>query len=419
MESQMKMPEAHPAADLFPMLGERELRDLADDIRQRGLQQPIVIFEKKILDGRNRWRACEIAGVEPQTVQWKPAGEADPIAYVVSLNLKRRHLDESQRAMCAAAAKGMYEVEARERQRAAAERTNAIRAGETLVANLPPPQEDQGKSRDKAAALFNVSPRSVESASKVRREAVPEIVKAVERGDVSVSAAAVIAELPPEEQRAAAIAGHKTIIKKSKEIRSAKNEDRRRERVQKLAEISRSNAPLLAPQRFPVLLADPPWRYESGSTDPTRDIENHYPTMSLDDICAMPVASSVTDDAILFLWHPPGMATEAVRVATSWGFRERSSWVWIKPSIGPGYWGRLRHEMLMICTRGKFPAPAPADRPDSVITASRDAHSAKPAEVAERIERMFPSLPKAELFSRSPRDGWFAWGNQTKGKSRA
>ena len=140
--------------------------------------------------------------------------------------------------------------------------------------------------------------------------------------------------------------------------------------------------------------------------------------MTIDDICALPVGARCTEAAILFLWHPPGMATEAVKVATSWGFRERSSWVWLKPSIGPGYWGRLRHEPLMIATRGDFPAPPPELRFDSVIEAPRGEHSAKPAEAAERIGRMFPTLPKVELFARGlMREGWFGWGNEA-GKLR-
>ncbi len=95
----IRMPPIHPAANLFPMLPEAELQELAADIKANGLQQPIVMFGAQLLDGRNRWRACEIAGVEPRLRDWSGT---DPIGFVVSMNLKRRHLDESQRAMVAA-----------------------------------------------------------------------------------------------------------------------------------------------------------------------------------------------------------------------------------------------------------------------------------------------------------------------------
>lgn len=228
----------------------------------------------------------------------------------------------------------------------------------------------------------------------------------------STSAVVALAQLPPpKREKVLATLGDKPDVAKA--IQRARAEVRQGARVERIDKQARGNRPLeTRPEFFPIVLADPPWRYESGTTDPSREIENQYPTMKLADICAMPVQKVITEDAILFLWHPPGMATEAVQVATAWGFRERSSWVWVKPSIGPGYWGRLRHEMLLICTRGKFPAPLAADRLDSVIEAPRGRHSAKPAEVAERIERMYPSLPKLELFCRAPRDGWHVFGNE-------
>lgn len=378
----------HPAAEIFPMLGWGELQSLADDIKANGQRDPIIRYHGAILDGRNRLRACEKAGVDPRFIDRDDI--ADPVAFVVSVNLHRRHLNESQRAQVA-----------------------------NRIADMPQgARTDLGpigtKSKQEAAALLNVSERSVKRAAAVQRDGAPELVAEVDAGRMRVSTAADLAELPKDRQREiVAAADPKVVLDEAKKIRAKKQEKRRGERVEKIERIARGNAPLLeAPAHFPVLLADPPWRYEAGSTDPSRDIENQYPTMSLDDICALKVRELATPDAILFLWHPPGMATEAVRVATAWGFRERSSWVWVKDSIGPGYWGRLRHEMLMICTRGDFPAPAPSDRFDSVIEAPRGEHSAKPIEAAERIERMFPTLPRMELFARAPRPGWSAWGNQ-------
>jgi hypothetical protein len=105
----------HPACLLFPKLGKDELQELADDIRENGLRHPIVLYQGKILDGRNRLLACEIAGVEPRFVEWD--GKGSPVEWVVSENLVRRHLTSSQCAVIAHDLLPLLEEMAKERQR--------------------------------------------------------------------------------------------------------------------------------------------------------------------------------------------------------------------------------------------------------------------------------------------------------------
>lgn len=220
--------ETHPAADIFPLMVQGELAELVEDIREHGLQSPVVLHEGKVLDGRNRLRACYEACVRPEFREY--VGD-DPIGFVVSLNVKRRHLDESQRAMAAA---------------------RGIEAG--VFQNF-----------ENACAVFRVSHQSVYSAMDVLgierpdeagrgrpradatpRKAVPEIVEAVERGEVKVSAAAEVARLPEPEQRAVIEQGPKAVREKAKEQR----EERKAKREPAPSEPAPKAAPR-APERAP------------------------------------------------------------------------------------------------------------------------------------------------------------------------
>ena len=392
------MPTVHPAAELFPMLSDEELADLAADIKARGQEDPCVIFGGRLLDGRNRWRACEIAGIEPKTTHY--TGN-DPVGYVISKNLKRRHLNESQRGIIGARALAMFEEDAKERIRA---------GGSSPRANLP--ASTPGRSREKAAEMVNVSPRTIEAGSKVLRQGTPELVQAVEKDDASISAAAEVAELPAEEQRQIVARGEKEILKAAKEIRAKKTEAKRQERVEHIREVSAGNQPLEAVQRvFPVILCDPPWSYQDSETRGAA--EHHYPVMSLDEICALKVPA--TKDAVLFLWGTSPLMPDAFKVLAAWGFDYKSSAVWTKPRAGLGHWFRIRHEFVLLGVRGNMPPPAPSDRPDSVLTGPMGEHSAKPEELHTLVERMYPSLPKLEMFARGlVRPGWSGWGNQAQ-----
>lgn len=392
--------EIHEYANIFPPMSAQEYADLLKDIATNGQREPIWIHEGAIVDGRHRYRACQEIGFPPIVREWDRLGSL--LDFVISLNLHRRHMSESQRAMVGATLKPMYEVEARARQRGG-------QGGSLLPANLP---EARGEARAQAAAAVNVSPRSVESASRVLEKGAPELVAAVRAGDVAVSTAAVLTALPAAEQTEVVARGEREIMAMARQIRAGKNETRRQERVQKIAEIATGNQDLEPDERrYPVIYADPPWRYEFSSDDADM-IENHYPTMALSEICALPVEDMATPDAILFLWATSPKLEEAMSVLNSWGFTYRTCAIWDKQHIGMGYYFRQQHELLLVATRGSMPVPAPSNRPASVVSEKKGGHSAKPAAFAEMIERMYPELPKLEMFCRAPRDGWRVWGNQ-------
>jgi N6-adenosine-specific RNA methylase IME4 len=201
------------------------------------------------------------------------------------------------------------------------------------------------------------------------------------------------------------------IVTLSKVTDEAKRAERREERIERLVDIERGNRKLTATHKYNVIYADPPWKYDY-SVSSSREIENQYPTMELEDICNLPINDIAADDCILFLWATSPKLLEAIKVIEAWGFNYRTNAVWVKDKIGMGYYFRQQHEILLVANRGNIPAPEPEARVSSVIEANREEHSKKPEIVYQIIENMYGDLPKIELFSRKIKDGWDTWGNQ-------
>jgi N6-adenosine-specific RNA methylase IME4 len=172
----------------------------------------------------------------------------------------------------------------------------------------------------------------------------------------------------------------------------------------------------LGVQQYGVIYADPPWRFEPRSrvTGMDRAADNHYPTMTLEQIQAVEVPAA--DDCVLFLWATAAMLIEGINTVAAWEFDYKSAYAWIKPGAGHGYWSREDQlELLLIGTRGNIPAPAMGTQPKQAQTYPRSRHSAKPLEFAAQIAAMFPSLPKLEMFARGPAlPGWDAWGAEAE-----
>lgn len=196
--------EAHPLAAVFPMMRDDELDRLASDIRENGLREKIVLHELSVLDGRNRLAACRRADVEPEFIDWD--GEGSALAFVVSRNLHRRHLDESQRGHVAAR---IAELSGTSRRKPTGQNSSLEEIGEestddSLGSIAPKPSEPI--SNEKAAELLNVSEGTVKRARKVVQKGSAELNAAVSSGEVSVADAAAIADRTPDVQEKAVAA---------------------------------------------------------------------------------------------------------------------------------------------------------------------------------------------------------------------
>lgn len=366
------MKNFHPLAEVFPLIEGAEFDALVADIKANGLHDPITLLDGTILDGRNRYRACLNAEVAPRFEEFEGP---DPVAFVVSKNVARRHLDESQRAMAAA-----------------------------KISNLGrgrPSDNSANLRNNEAAQMLNVGSRSIESAKAVLRSATQEVIRAVERGQIAVSKAAELTKAAPEFQRAVVQKISDGSAKTATDaVRQAKHE-------------AKVDAPELPSESYRVIYADPPWSYGNSGLDDYGHAERHYPTMTIDELCQMPVKAMADDNAVLFMWVTSPLLEECFDVIRAWGFKYKTSFIWDKVKHNFGHYNSVRHELLLVCTRGSC-TPDVKTLHDSVQTIERtDKHSEKPEEFRAIIDAIYPRGRRIELFSRKTVNGWDAYGNET------
>ena len=169
-------------------------------------------------------------------------------------------------------------------------------------------------------------------------------------------------------------------------------------------------------KKYSVIYADPPWRYERSKVQGAA--EKHYPTMGIDELCALPVPELAAKDCALFLWATFPQLPEALRLIRAWGFRYRTvAFVWLKrnrksPSwfYGMGYWTRSNAEICLLATKVK-PKRQSAGVHQFLISPIEQ-HSKKPDAAREKIVALMGDLPRIELFARQKTPGWDIWGNE-------
>jgi N6-adenosine-specific RNA methylase IME4 len=167
----------------------------------------------------------------------------------------------------------------------------------------------------------------------------------------------------------------------------------------------------LPDDKFQVIYADPPWKYGNSMPEYFTEQANHYPLMTIQELCEMPVKDIADKNAVLFMWVTSPILEECFQVINAWGFKYKTSFVWDKVKHNMGHYSSVRHELLLLCIRGSYPKES-ANLRDSVFTEDRTAHSKKPDYFYELIEEMYPTGKKIELFSRNKREGWNSYGNQ-------
>jgi len=173
-------------------------------------------------------------------------------------------------------------------------------------------------------------------------------------------------------------------------------------------------------EKYKVIYADPPWHYRTWSKKGggRSAEEKHYPTMSLSDICTLPVDDIADKDCVLFLWATYPNLREAFEVIEAWGFTYKTvAFTWVKRNkkadsffVGLGYWTRANAEICLLATKGKPKRVSKSVR--QVIDTPIERHSKKPDEIRNRIVELMGDVPRLEMFAREKTEGWSAFGNE-------
>ncbi len=355
--------EYHEYANIFPLIEGDEFEELKRDVKKNGCLEPIVLHQGKILDGRNRYRASTAVGITPETKQYQGT---DPLGFVISLNLMRRHLNGSQRAASGVEYKKHYATEAKQRR---GQRTD-------IVETFPP--SDFGKARDHAGKVLHVSGRYIDEAEKIL-ENHPEAFKEIQ-------------------------AGKKTINEVKTELRNQERSERIAEKRKQLEE----NPPENPPEEYEILVVDPPWpygnqdNYDAGGFRGTTT----YPEISIEKLKQLQLPSA--DNAILWLWTTNKFMRHAYELLDAWGFEEKTILTWGKNKMGTGRWLRSKTEHCILAIKGT--PQVQLTNQTTLLEAPVSEHSEKPQEFYDMIDELCVGN-KIDYFSRQKRDGWYSYGN--------
>lgn len=331
-----------------------EYAALRDDIKTNGQLEPIWTLRGEIIDGRHRYRACQELGIDPTTREWRGTGSV--VNFVISENLRRRHLTASQRAAIAVDMLPLLEAEAEQRRN----------LGKKID------QGQAGRSREQAADLVGTNQQYVADAKRLAA-AEPDLFQQVKDGE--------------------------------KTIGEAKREENKRHRVAIQAHRAAEPTGL-----YQTLVVDPPWPMEKIERDARpAQVGFDYPAMTEDELAAFPIPDWAEVDAHLYLWTTHKHLPMALRLATAWGFRYECLLTWVK-NVGftPYSWMRST-EHVLFCRRGNLELLQLGLRLD--FNAKVVGHSVKPDAFYELVERASPG-PRIDVFARKQRQGWDIYGNE-------
>ena len=384
MKGDMKMVIDKEFAELIPPLTSEEYKRLERSILADGCRDALVVWGDTLVDGHNRYHICTKHNIPYTTVSKEFDDRNAAMLWMMNNQLSRRNLNDFQRVEIVRKCESAVKAQAKERQ------LSELKQNQTTVVEILPERAKTGnRSRDTLGAMAGVSGKTYEHATAILDKAPEEVIQAVRKGDISINKAYT-------------------------DMKKAEHKAERQEAIAEQLSKPKTSSHVdifTTDKKYRVIYADPPWSYnDKQDTSYHGGAVKHYPTMPLEEICALPIPAE--KDAVLFLWTTSPMLEDSFKVIKAWGFKYKSSFIWDKISTAMGNYNSVRHEFLLICVRGSCVPDVPK-RLDSVVSIKRTTHSRKPDEFRQMIDTLYPVGERLEMFAREAHEGWDVWGNMS------
>jgi N6-adenosine-specific RNA methylase IME4/ParB-like chromosome segregation protein Spo0J len=367
--------------NLIPPLSLEELIALEASLKHEGCLHALVVWNNTIIDGHHRYAICSKHGISFKVVEkTELETELDVKLWMINNQFSRRNLPTETRLALAYRLKELEAQKAKERQGA---RNDLIKEYTNISKPVYTSSQDNKKTQNTE-----------------KGRALEAIAKKAGVSHMTAFQYDKIQQQGTEEQKAEVAEGKSSIKKVYTQIQKA-------ERLEKNKAIEWPKG------KYRVIYADPPWQYEDQRAGGNHGgAIDHYNTMSINELKNMPLSSLTEDNAVLFLWGTAPLLPEALELINAWGFKYKTNFIWDKVKHNMGHYNSVRHELLLIATKGSC-TPDNVQLFDSVQSIERsDRHSEKPEEFRNIIETLYSYGNKLELFARKSAEGWEVFGNE-------
>ena len=371
---------------LIPALTTEEFKQLEQNCLDEGIREKIITWNGFIIDGHNRFEIATRWNLEYETENKSFKDENAVKEWMIFNQFGRRNLSNYQKSVLALELENVFSARAKKKE--LERKTTFVKSQKSNLETI--------NTNKELSNVSGVGQQTIARVKVIQANATPEIKAKLSTGEVSINQA------------------YQDIKKEEKKEQQEVKKQAYKDKIETVSENEFKIDIFNTGKKFRIIYADPPWQYDLEQTSPNLGgAIKHYNSMSINELCSLPIKEITEKDAVLFLWVTSPKLNLFLQLMDAWGFDYKTSFVWDKVKHNMGHYNSVRHEFLLIGGKGKS-TPDVKKLVDSVISIERsDKHSEKPIEFIELIDSLYAYGNRIELFARqAKKDNWFYYGNE-------